>query len=124
MQSQLATKEFDGAWESLQLFQGNILQLLPQRRPAGKRATKCDPEPEPVLAAAPTPERLSRDTGTSFARPIHVPKRTVGRRCSCGTCPSCVDNARWDAIFNAKFADATYYERRMPRMGSTLSQVS
>ena len=34
------------------------------------------------------------------------------RVCRCGTCWSCRENARWDRIFEAKFADPDYYKRR------------
>ena len=42
------------------------------------------------------------------------------KRCACGTCSVCLDNARWDAIFNAKFADPDYYKSRPIRSGSSL----
>jgi len=42
-------------------------------------------------------------------------------RCTCGKCGPCQDNARWDAIFNAKFADPDYYKSRPLRGGSSLS---
>jgi len=42
------------------------------------------------------------------------------KRCMCGTCPACLDNARWEAIFNAKFADPNYYKPRPIRSGSSL----
>lgn len=44
-------------------------------------------------------------------------------RCKCGTCAACVDNARWEAIFNAKFADPDYYASRPARSGSSLDWV-
>jgi hypothetical protein len=31
--------------------------------------------------------------------------------CRCGKCPVCVENARWERIFNEKFADPQYYVR-------------
>ena len=33
------------------------------------------------------------------------------RPCSCGKCARCVENARWDRIFNEKFADPDYYSQ-------------
>jgi len=36
----------------------------------------------------------------------------VFRRCVCGLCKMCQDNARWERIFQAKFADPDYYQRR------------
>jgi hypothetical protein len=44
-------------------------------------------------------------------------------RCSCGNCATCSDNARWEAIFNAKFADPDYYKARPLRSGSSLNFV-
>jgi hypothetical protein len=41
--------------------------------------------------------------------------------CRCGSCKWCVDNARWDRIFNEKFADPTYYGTLSVRHGSTLA---
>ena len=44
-------------------------------------------------------------------------------RCRCGKCTMCIDNARWDKIFNAKFADPDYYTSRPARGGSSLDWV-
>ena len=46
-----------------------------------------------------------------------VPK---SRRCQCGQCHKCIENARWDRIFNQKFADPAYYNRKPIRVGSSL----
>jgi hypothetical protein len=32
--------------------------------------------------------------------------------CKCGKCVQCVDNAKWDRMFNEKFADPDYYSPR------------
>jgi hypothetical protein len=42
------------------------------------------------------------------------------KRCECGSCTVCMENARWEAIFNAKFADPDYYKSRPIRGGSSL----
>jgi hypothetical protein len=42
------------------------------------------------------------------------------RRCECGTCPFCIESARWDRIFQEKFADPTYYSKTPPRHASSL----
>jgi len=34
------------------------------------------------------------------------------RRCECGTCRLCLQNARWERIFQEKFADPFYYAPR------------
>ena len=43
------------------------------------------------------------------------------RRCACGVCPSCQDNARWERIFREKFEDPNYYKSRPRLGGSSLS---
>jgi hypothetical protein len=46
------------------------------------------------------------------------------RRCAtgkCNACFTCVDNAKWERIFNEKFADPDYYRAPQSRNGSTLS---
>lgn len=45
-------------------------------------------------------------------------KRT---KCQCGECGYCRDNARWERIFNEKFADPDYYAVRPTTVGSSLS---
>ena len=45
------------------------------------------------------------------------------RRCSCGTCVRCIDNARWNRIFNEKFADPSYYGGLSVRQNSSLARV-
>jgi hypothetical protein len=41
-------------------------------------------------------------------------------RCKCGLCLKCVEEARWERIFQEKFADPDYYKPREPRQGSSL----
>ena len=43
------------------------------------------------------------------------------RRCDCGVCPMCLDNAKWETVFNEKFADPDYYNALPIRTGSSLS---
>ena len=50
-----------------------------------------------------------------------APPRDRRRRCRCGVCTQCLDNARWERIFQEKFADPTYYTVRWLRRDSTLS---
>jgi hypothetical protein len=42
------------------------------------------------------------------------------KRCRCGTCPRCREEARWDRIFNERFADPNYYKERPTYFGSSL----
>jgi hypothetical protein len=41
--------------------------------------------------------------------------------CKCGECKWCVENARWERIFNEKFCDPTYYGPLQVRRNSTLA---
>ena len=43
------------------------------------------------------------------------------RRCQCGQCPACLDNVRWQRIFDEKFADPDYYHRSHVPQGSSLN---
>jgi hypothetical protein len=63
------------------------------------------------------PRRIYRRRGrlVEFTR---VGKR---RNCKCGTCESCLDNARWDRVFREKFEDPDYYKQRSVRQGSSLN---
>lgn len=63
------------------------------------------------LALVPAPRPPRQNSGV----------RGKSRRCSCGECRSCADNARWEAVFQQKFADPHYYSLREPRQGSSLN---
>jgi len=45
------------------------------------------------------------------------------QRCQCGSCQRCLDNAKWDRIFNEKFADPSYYGGLVVRHSSTLAEA-
>ena len=49
--------------------------------------------------------------------------RSHVRRCQCGRCPQCLENARWERIFAEKFADPAYYTRTITRTASPLSSL-
>ena len=51
----------------------------------------------------------------------HITRRASSSRCNCGACHTCQDNARWERVFNEKFADPDYYRPREIRRGSSLS---
>ena len=42
------------------------------------------------------------------------------RRCACGSCYTCRENARWERIFQEKFADPNYYDQRSVSFRSPL----
>lgn len=61
-------------------------------------------------------------------RPVPAQRTRLGggrtarrRRCHCGTCFTCLENARWERIFNEKFADPNYYKPQPVRHVSSLS---
>jgi len=45
---------------------------------------------------------------------IHVNKRMQPKSpcCRSGKCPGCIENARWERLFQQKLADPHYYDRR------------
>ncbi|MBM3775296.1 MAG: hypothetical protein FJW37_09050 [Acidobacteria bacterium] len=51
------------------------------------------------------------------------PRRTARRRCQCGECRNCVEDARWERIYREKFADPYYYDRDWVRFDSPLSTL-
>ncbi len=55
--------------------------------------------------------------------PPKLPRRVMGDRCKCGLCPKCRDNARWERIFQEKFADPNYYALRPVRQSSSLDSL-
>ena len=42
------------------------------------------------------------------------------KRCRCGACTRCIEEARWERIFNERFADPDYYKARPTHFGSSL----
>ena len=72
--------------------------------------------------AQPTHRRAPRRQWASSEQDLPV-ERTAVRRCRCGACATCADNARWEEIFNRKFADPTYYSQQTLRHASPLNQL-
>jgi hypothetical protein len=54
------------------------------------------------------------------ARPMSQYRKT---RCRCGKCRQCLDNARWERIFEEHFADPNYYKDRDIRYSSPLTSL-
>jgi hypothetical protein len=50
-------------------------------------------------------------------------EKSLRRRCKCGSCPKCQDNARWERIFHEKFEDSEYYELRPLPLTSPLDKL-
>jgi hypothetical protein len=53
--------------------------------------------------------------------PLEFTRVGKRRKCTCGRCESCLDNARWDRVFHEKFEDPDYYKPRSVRQGSSLN---
>ncbi len=76
---------------------------------------------EDLLSSFGQPVRGSRHRALAVVtlKPVRAHKIT---RCACGcTCRTCSDNARWERIFQEKFADPGYYSHPTTRNGSSLS---
>jgi len=64
--------------------------------------------------------RKSAGLPSVYQPPTH---KVTHRLCRCGTCDKCKENARWESIFQAKFADPDYYVRRVIRYESPLNSL-
>ena len=66
--------------------------------------------------------RPRRSTPEKAKAPAPRPAKVVSRaRCACGQCTICKENQRWEAIYNAKFADPQYYAPRPIKHSSSLN---
>jgi hypothetical protein len=96
-----------------------LLEVVTQRRLKGAAPAEVRPPAER--------EVLPGGDASPFTRRQHTIEGCGGVRgsrrqqCSCGTCPQCRENARWEQIFGEKFADPDYYKPGYPRHGSSLS---
>ena len=70
---------------------------------------------------------LDRAAAASSSRTQRAERRATAarriprRHCTCGKCRNCLDNARWEMVFQQKFADPYYYTLHPPRQGSSLN---
>ncbi|MGO4882383.1 MAG: hypothetical protein ACLP59_16365 [Bryobacteraceae bacterium] len=93
-------------------------ELLPWENMPGT-APECQSLPEPRKMAIPAP---LREEPMAQARLVK-PRRASGR-CNCGQCRNCQENARWERIFQEKFANSDYYHHEIRvRYASPLSSV-
>jgi len=76
---------------------------------------------EALLAGFRQPERGSRSRVPADCTPKPVRVHKMSGCASGCTCPRCCDNARWERIFQEKFADPNYYSNPTTRNGSSLS---
>ena len=109
---------------SVELSIQGLIGLNPDMARVGLGTTTPGKDPTPSAsgrAAASWIKEATRRRHTP--KPPHRELRPAPepRHCSCGVCPFCVESARWEKIFNEKFADPDYYKERNPRFGSSLS---
>jgi len=77
---------------------------------------------EALLASVGQPMRGSRHRAKAVVDPKPILRPAKAPRCARGcTCRACTDNARWERIFQEKFADPGYYSHPTTRNGSSLS---
>ena len=76
---------------------------------------------EALLASIGQPERGSRHRAPAVVNPKPVRMHKVSRCARGCTCRTCTDNARWERIYQEKFADPSYYSNPITRNGSSLS---
>ena|ERR1700761_1516929 len=98
----------------MELYDGNLFDLL-------NHALKAPPRSAPLRIVEKPAQRPAAEK--AFTRVITLPKRLQRPGCRCGSCSTCLDDARWDRIFNEKFADPTYYKGRMPSHASPLARA-
>jgi hypothetical protein len=68
--------------------------------------------------------KMSRGRTAHKKQPLQI-KANSGpcpkvKRCHCGACPRCQEEARWERIFKERFADPDYYKDRPARFGSSM----
>jgi hypothetical protein len=83
----------------------------------------CSEVVEAYVASVHAPKRRRRPN--LVRHPVTLPvgpaRSSKGTRCHCGQCSCCKENARWERIFNEKFADPEYYRPQPATMGSSLN---
>jgi hypothetical protein len=78
---------------------------------------------EAMFAALGAPPRPVSDRAAQPVYQAPASKAKNSRYCKCRVCPVCVENARWERIFQEKFADPHYYSGLQMRRGSPLEPV-
>jgi len=71
--------------------------------------------------SSPRLPKLRSNTKSSYCAP--AAKSKGKRNCRCGHCGDCLENARWERVFQAKFADPNYYGGLRVRNESPLNSV-
>jgi hypothetical protein len=73
---------------------------------------------EALIAGFPRNQQLKR------APIVQAVCRKRAGRCRCGRCPQCLDNLKWETIFDQKFADHDYYKPRPVSHCSALNSLT
>jgi hypothetical protein len=93
-------------------------ELLPWETMSGA-SLEYDVAPEPRRAEVSAPARTDALPQARLTKT----RRSSGR-CQCGQCRTCQENARWERIFQEKFANSDYYHHDIRvRYASPLSSV-
>ena len=115
------------------LYAFGALQSRSGRRRAGRAESEVLPwrtgiQEKPVESPAPPVLRPIAAPAVRRAEP-EPPRRIVKARrgparCQCGQCRTCLENARWERIFQEKFASPDYYRHEIRiRHSSPLSSI-
>lgn len=73
-----------------------------------------------LIADFEDPTRVQQRHASEVAR---LARKGRKKRCKCGHCKQCLDEARWDRIFTEKFADPTYYNHIVIHTTSPLTSI-
>ncbi|MEO8592282.1 MAG: hypothetical protein ABI759_03085 [Candidatus Solibacter sp.] len=76
---------------------------------------------EALLASISQPERNPRNRMAAAVLPRATRPSKLARCPRACVCRMCSDNARWERIFQEKFADPNYYSDPITRNGSSLA---
>jgi hypothetical protein len=79
------------------------------------------PESIAALLNMTAPRAPARARGALLVSPSPRKDRKV--RCRCGHCCQCMENARWERIFEEKFSDPDYYTWRGVQHVSPLTSL-
>ena len=129
----LQSTEFELATFGEVLYAFSALRSTSGRRHGARAATEMLPWDEAMMGAAaecdvpqsPSPRRIASPSPRVEPVPQERPKsRRASGRCQCGQCRNCQENARWERIFQEKFANSDYYHHDLRiRYASPLSSV-
>jgi hypothetical protein len=129
----LQSTDFELASFGEVLYAFSALRSTSVRRRGGRPVSEMLPWDDAMLGAAvecdvppsPTPRRIPSPAPRVEPAPQERPKsRRASGRCQCGQCRNCQENARWERIFQEKFANSDYYHHDIRiRYASPLSSV-